>query len=208
MVWDKERGRYVVGANLNTSSSHLTEAAEDTGDGTTHTHARYRRLPSSSFPQDRDPAKTQNLYNPFNVHMQVFEYLDMRFPAMPLGYGDVEGMMKMKKKKKRGSESGSERKKRAEGEGEPLLDLTSGVDPSHPPPHLRGRNSFINGAQGGVGSDYFAGCWKEHLGEDVDLVIVELGIQEARSLEVMENYELLLRSLLEMGSRPAVINVQ
>jgi len=35
-----------------------------------------------------------------------------------------------------------------------------------------------------------------------------LGINDARSLEAMENYELLLRSLLEMGSRPAVINVQ
>jgi hypothetical protein len=93
-----------------------------------------------------------------------------------------------------------------------------------------GQNVFVNGAQGGVGSDYFSGCWKEHVPEDSDLVLVELGINDMRwgychfsntakqltgcgkrrhrDISVMETYELLLRSLLEMPSRPAVINVQ
>jgi lysophospholipase L1-like esterase len=125
------------------------------------------------------------------MHMQVFEYLNERFPAMPLEYGY------------------SRKARRAEEASTPIANLTSGVEPGHEHhSHNRGSNQFINGAQGGIGSDYFAGCWKEHLGEDVDLVIVELGINDARSLEAMENYELLLRSLLEMGSRPAVINVQ
>jgi hypothetical protein len=38
-----------------------------------------------------------------------------------------------------------------------------------------GKNSFVNGAQGGVGSDYFSMCFGEHIPDDVDLVIIELG---------------------------------
>jgi len=132
-------------------------------------------------------------YNPFNMHMQVFEFLNARFPAIPL------------------DEQGVQRRRQADRQRRWDENLDLPIDHMIQRPHqvhLRGENQFINGAQGGVGSDYFAGCWKEHLGEDVDLVIVELGINDARSLEAMENYELLLRSLLEMGSRPAVINVQ
>lgn len=69
-------------------------------------------------------------------------------------------------------------------------------------------NLFVNGAQGGVGSDYFAGCWKEHIPEDSDLVLVELGINDERDLSAMEDFEHLLRSLIEMRSHPAVIVVQ
>lgn len=39
-----------------------------------------------------------------------------------------------------------------------------------------GVNSFINGAQGATGSDYFAYCFAEHLPDDVDIVFVELGM--------------------------------
>ena len=87
----------------------------------------------------------------------------------------------------------------------------------------------MNGAQGGVGSDYFAGCWKEHIPEDSDLVLVDLGINDIRfvcnsvrhvamlisplsvnnrDISSMENYELLLRSILEMETQPAVLNLQ
>ena len=197
--FDVEVGRYVVGGSSSSPSSE-----EETGEKAPR-HQHGRRLVSSSFPQDRDPSKTQNLYNPFNMHMQVFEYLDDRFPAMPLEYGEM-------RPRADASSNSNNNDGDDDDEGAPLLNLTSGVEPGHQTAlhrsHHRGENQFINGAQGGVGSDYFAGCWKEHLGEDVDLVIVELGINDARSLEVMENYELLLRSLLEMGSRPAVINVQ
>jgi hypothetical protein len=204
LPFDVEVGRYVIGGS-ESPSSHVesgststssTTSKEEGNDAKTHHHHqdhpnKHKRLHSSSFPEDRDPAKTQNLYNPFNMHMQVFEYLNERFPAMPLEYGY------------------SRKARRAEEASTPIANLTSGVEPGHEHhSHNRGSNQFINGAQGGIGSDYFAGCWKEHLGEDVDLVIVELGINDARSLEAMENYELLLRSLLEMGSRPAVINVQ
>lgn len=38
-----------------------------------------------------------------------------------------------------------------------------------------GKNALINGAQGGTGSGYFAYCWGEHMDQDVDLFIIELG---------------------------------
>jgi hypothetical protein len=38
-----------------------------------------------------------------------------------------------------------------------------------------GKNALVNGAQGGTGSNYFAYCWGEHMDQDVDLFIVELG---------------------------------
>ena len=194
--FDIEVGKYVLGGNGKSStqghSARSEEDDEDRRNNTTNSARHHgKRLLSADFPQDRDPAKTQNLYNPFNMHMQVFEFLNARFPAIPL---DEQQVRRRAERERRWDEN---------------LDLP--IDHMIQRPHqvhLRGENQFINGAQGGVGSDYFAGCWKEHLGEDVDLVIVELGINDARSLEAMENYELLLRSLLEMGSRPAVINVQ
>ena len=39
-----------------------------------------------------------------------------------------------------------------------------------------GVNSFVNGAQGATGSDYFGFCFGEHIPQDVDLVLVELGM--------------------------------
>lgn len=38
-----------------------------------------------------------------------------------------------------------------------------------------GKNTLVNGAQGGTGSGYFAYCWGEHLEQDVDLFVIELG---------------------------------
>ncbi len=60
---------------------------------------------------------------------------------------------------------------------------------------LKGLNGFINGAQGGMGkypkvvrpatrlliklmpagSPYYSYCWREHIPEDIDLVLLELG---------------------------------
>jgi hypothetical protein len=36
-------------------------------------------------------------------------------------------------------------------------------------------HGYTNGAQGGTGSDYFSLCFMEHIPEDVDLVLIELG---------------------------------
>lgn len=38
-----------------------------------------------------------------------------------------------------------------------------------------GVNSLINGASPGTGSDYFGYCFLEHIPEDVDVIVIELG---------------------------------
>lgn len=38
-----------------------------------------------------------------------------------------------------------------------------------------GVNSMVNGAVGGTGSGYFGYCFGEHIPEDVDLIVIELG---------------------------------
>ncbi|TXT11073.1 hypothetical protein VHUM_01824 [Vanrija humicola] len=69
-------------------------------------------------------------------------------------------------------------------------------------------NRFVNGAQGGVGAGYFAWCFKEHIPTDVDLVLVELGINDLNHLRVVAKYELLVRSVLELDSAPAIVNIE
>lgn len=70
------------------------------------------------------------------------------------------------------------------------------------------QNTFVNGAQGGVGAGYFAWCFKEHVAPDPDLVLIELGINDLLSLDVVPKYEHLVRSVLELDSAPAVVNVE
>ncbi|ORY23426.1 hypothetical protein BCR39DRAFT_549216 [Naematelia encephala] len=69
-------------------------------------------------------------------------------------------------------------------------------------------NRLVNGAQGGVGAGYFGWCFKEHIPEDSDLVLVELGINDLIEMDVIHSYERMVRGLLEMDSKPAVINIE
>lgn len=69
-------------------------------------------------------------------------------------------------------------------------------------------NRLVNGAQGGVGAGYFGWCFKEHIPVDPDLVLLELGINDLIQLEVIESYEHLVRSILQLDSRPAIINIE
>ncbi|KAK8861417.1 hypothetical protein IAR55_002236 [Kwoniella newhampshirensis] len=69
-------------------------------------------------------------------------------------------------------------------------------------------NRFVNGAQGGVGAGYFGWCFKEHIPEDSDLILLELGINDLLEQEVVSSYEHLLRGLLELDSQPAIINIE
>ncbi len=147
-----------------------------------------------NFPVSNDPSITLNLYNPLNLHARVFEYIDQTFPASPSkaasmtdddedgGEDDdeeeenpllstveqVEEDSTTQKRSKRLWKSSSWFSSRPGGQ--------AGKDYSE----YRGSNIFVNGAQGGVGSDYFSGCWKEHVPEDSDLVLVELGINDVR----------------------------
>ena len=48
----------------------------------------------------------------------------------------------------------------------------------------------------------------EHIPDETDLVLVELGIQDLVRLDIFGKYEQLIRGLLELPSKPAVINVE
>ncbi|WWC65459.1 uncharacterized protein I303_108077 [Kwoniella dejecticola CBS 10117] len=71
-----------------------------------------------------------------------------------------------------------------------------------------GKNTFVNGAQGGMGSDYFSLCFNEHIPDEVDLVLIELGINDEALIRNMNTYELLARGLFDMPNKPAILNLQ
>jgi hypothetical protein len=94
---------------------------------------------------------------------------------------------------------------------------------------IAGRNDIHvqvqNGAVPAVESNYFTACWKEHLDEDLDMVIIEMSINDGRyvmphascwiclwlrclrSEALAHSYEYLLRGLLELPTKPAVLNL-
>ena len=53
-----------------------------------------------------------------------------------------------------------------------------------------------------------ATCFLEHIDPDVDIIFIELGINDQRNEAQAEAYEWLLRALLALPTRPAVIHVQ
>ncbi|OCF34476.1 hypothetical protein I316_03991 [Kwoniella heveanensis BCC8398] len=71
-----------------------------------------------------------------------------------------------------------------------------------------GKNGFVNGARGGVGTDYFSLCFDEHIPDDVDLVLIELAINDELLLRNMNSYEILVRALSDLPNKPAIINLQ
>lgn len=49
---------------------------------------------------------------------------------------------------------------------------------------------------------------EEHISEEADLVIVELGINDLVTTSGFAAYERLIRSVLEMKNKPAIINIE
>lgn len=170
--------------DLNHNGQQAVRGEQDDSDLREYSQTgKQKRSLASDFHIDSSASTSQNLYHPLNLHHQIFQFLNSSFPAP--SHTSYHPMKK------------------------PLDEEIIGKNkPTQVDNHPIPRNTFINGAQGGVGSDYFAGCWKEHIPEDSDLVLVELGINDERNLEAMENFELLLRSLMEMKSQPAIIIVQ
>ncbi|ORY32861.1 hypothetical protein BCR39DRAFT_522172 [Naematelia encephala] len=66
----------------------------------------------------------------------------------------------------------------------------------------------INGAAPATGSDYFSFCFPLHIPTTSDLVLVELAINDEGIPEHIDNMENLLRGLLDMENKPAVILVE
>ncbi|ORX35756.1 hypothetical protein BD324DRAFT_631543 [Kockovaella imperatae] len=62
-----------------------------------------------------------------------------------------------------------------------------------------------NGAVPASGSDYFSFCFPIHIPENSDLILVELAVNDAGEPEYADSMENLLRGLLDLPSKPAVI---
>lgn len=67
-------------------------------------------------------------------------------------------------------------------------------------------NVFVNGAVPATGTEYFSVCALEHIDENVDLVIIELAINDLRGEYSAISYEWLVRHLLELPNKPAIVN--
>ncbi|KAH7102217.1 hypothetical protein BKA62DRAFT_617848, partial [Auriculariales sp. MPI-PUGE-AT-0066] len=74
--------------------------------------------------------------------------------------------------------------------------------------YFTGGLQIQNGALRATGTAHFSMCFKEQIDDDADLIITEFAINDQRTEENAENFELLLRQLLELPKRPAVLNLQ
>ncbi|EJT99482.1 hypothetical protein DACRYDRAFT_109587 [Dacryopinax primogenitus] len=68
-------------------------------------------------------------------------------------------------------------------------------------------NWLADGSRPATGSSYFSMCWGEHIPQDVELVFVELSINDYRTTEAASIWETLVRSLLELPTKPTVIAI-
>ncbi|KZT33438.1 hypothetical protein SISSUDRAFT_1054222 [Sistotremastrum suecicum HHB10207 ss-3] len=68
--------------------------------------------------------------------------------------------------------------------------------------------TLVNGAVPASESDYFETCYLEHIDPDVDIVVVEMAINDRRFEWLAEAYEYLIRELLVLPNKPAIINLQ
>ncbi|OXG24589.1 hypothetical protein C366_00118 [Cryptococcus neoformans Tu401-1] len=66
----------------------------------------------------------------------------------------------------------------------------------------------VNGAAPATGSDYFSFCFPLHIPSESDLVLVELAVNDEGIPEHVENMENLLRGLLDLPNKPAVMLVE
>ncbi|KZT55616.1 hypothetical protein CALCODRAFT_343313 [Calocera cornea HHB12733] len=69
------------------------------------------------------------------------------------------------------------------------------------------RNAMIDSSKPATGSDYFSLCFREMLPDNVDIVFVELSVNDFREVEAAIQYETLIRSLLSLPSKPAVVAI-
>ncbi|KIJ16490.1 hypothetical protein PAXINDRAFT_168599 [Paxillus involutus ATCC 200175] len=66
-------------------------------------------------------------------------------------------------------------------------------------------SELTNGAMRRTNSGYFAFCNAHHVPENTDLVILEFDVDDPGDQRGMENFELLVRSLLDRPDQPAVV---
>lgn len=66
-------------------------------------------------------------------------------------------------------------------------------------------NEYVDGSVGARGSSYFKFCDVEHIRQNADFVIIELGINDLLSDDHMRNIESILRTVLSFPSKPAIV---
>ncbi|KAJ7130333.1 hypothetical protein C8R44DRAFT_872145 [Mycena epipterygia] len=66
-------------------------------------------------------------------------------------------------------------------------------------------SELTNGAMRRTNSEYFAFCSTHHIPDVTDLVIVELDVDDRADQESLENFEILIRSILIRPDEPAVL---
>ncbi|KAG9310170.1 hypothetical protein JVU11DRAFT_9793 [Chiua virens] len=66
-------------------------------------------------------------------------------------------------------------------------------------------SELTNGAMRRTSSGYFGFCSAHHVPDNTDLVILEFDVDDPADEEGMENFELLVRSLLDRPDQPAVV---
>jgi len=71
-----------------------------------------------------------------------------------------------------------------------------------------GKVILQNGAVAATGTGYMSMCFKEHIDDDSDIVLTEFAINDRRSDGNTESFEWVIRQLLEMSKKPAVVNLQ
>ncbi|KAJ6613622.1 CAP64-like protein [Mycena sp. CBHHK59/15] len=66
-------------------------------------------------------------------------------------------------------------------------------------------SELTNGAMRRTNSEYFAFCSTHHIPDSTDLVIIELDVEDRADQETLENFEVLVRSILIRPDEPAVL---
>lgn len=177
---NEQDGQVSEHAHAQASAHNLANAGEPSSHVVPiHTHA-----PTEFDPEYNPLIGASTLYSPENLHVRIFEWLNTTFPHR-------------ENRLVNGAQGGV-----GTGyfgwcfSGSTHLITSHRISLLHPPtvPHE-------------VQSEHELRI-DEHIPEDSDLVLVELGINDLVELDVMESYETLVRGLLELPSRPAVINIE
>lgn len=157
-------------------------------------------------------------YRQPNMHRLIFDHLDTKYPSSSASV--TEALAQASQRKADHTEWTAPASDYAAWEGAIDQDANSLPHAINRAYGFSGRsqgvNSLINGASAGTGSDYFGYCFAEHIPEDVDIIVIELGesgerqelmtgINDQAITWTFEHYERMLRALLDLPNQPAII---